>query len=153
MSETIETTGTVWGIFAHRIALDTAAGKVLADLGPKGAETVTIAEGDRITVQGIRKPSEIKAASVVTRDGVTHAIAWPEKDGKGGKHDKGADDHGDPAVATAAAEADGYVVTGAPSRKPKHWDVPATRDGASFVLHVELDGNIKKAKPQGTAAH
>ena len=56
--------GEVTDIFAHRFVLKTADGKVLADLGPEGAEQVLLTEGDRVELWGELKPSEIKVHSI-----------------------------------------------------------------------------------------
>jgi hypothetical protein len=50
--------GEVTDIFAHRLVIKTATGKILADLGPKGAELVALREGDHIEVSGEMKPSD-----------------------------------------------------------------------------------------------
>jgi hypothetical protein len=59
--------GQVTDIFAHRFVVKTADGKVLADLGPKGAEQVLLKEGDRVELVGELKPSEIKVHSIEER--------------------------------------------------------------------------------------
>lgn len=135
---TTKATGTVWAIFGHRFAIEGAEGRILADLGPKGSNGVKLAVGEIVTVEGERKPSEIKVAQLTKADGTAHAIAWP------GKH---ADQAADPAAAIAAAEAAGYRVTGEPERKPKHFDVSAEKDGQTVRLHVAFDGTLGKAKP------
>ncbi len=56
----INLSGEVTDIFAHRFVVKTEAGKILADLGPKGAEQVTLREGDKVTLSGEMKPSELK---------------------------------------------------------------------------------------------
>lgn len=52
--------GEITDIFAHRFVIRTDAGKVLADLGPKGAETAKLKLGERVEVTGEMKPSELK---------------------------------------------------------------------------------------------
>ena len=135
---TTKATGTVWAVFGHRFAIEGADGRHLADFGPNGADGVALRVGDVVTVEGERKPSEIKVARLTTADGTVHAVTWP---------DKHADLPGDPAAAVAAAEAAGYRVTGEPERKPKHFDVPAEKDGRAVRVHVDLDGTVRKAKP------
>lgn len=130
--------GRIWGIFAHRFAIETAEGKVLADLGPDSIGRIALQEGDRVSLSGERKRSEIKVGSLVTPDGTEHRIARPDKH----PHENDAD----PALALGAARAAGYETTGVPRRKPKHWEVDATRDGHRHVLHVELDGKIRGTK-------
>ena len=46
----ITVTGEVTDIFAHRFVVKTDAGKLLADLGPKGAEQVALRDGDEVTL-------------------------------------------------------------------------------------------------------
>jgi hypothetical protein len=55
--------GQVTDIFAHRFVVNTANGKILADLGPKGAEQVALKEGDRVELAGDMKPSEKRSAA------------------------------------------------------------------------------------------
>ena len=134
-----DATGTVWALFGHRFALDGAGGRILADLGPKGAAGIALAVGDRVSVQGTQKPSEIKVTRLTLADGSTRTIAWPEKE----KHDH---PPADPALAIRAAEAAGYAVAGVPARKPKHFELRGAKDGAEHELHITLDGEIRKAK-------
>lgn len=131
--------GTVWAVFGHRFALDGAGGRILADLGPKGAAGIALAAGDRVSLQGTRKPSEIKVTRLTLADGSTRTIDWPETE----KHDH---PPADPALAIRAAEAAGYAVAGAPARKPKHFELRGAKDGVSHEIHVALDGRIRKTK-------
>ena len=138
MIDTIDVTGTVWGVFAHRFAIETPGGKILADLGPDAASAIVLNVGDRVTISGERKPSEVKVSRLLTADGVRHDIL---RGGTNHKHRQA-----DPAIALAAAERERFVVAGEPRRKPKHWEVAASRDGAGYELHIGLDGTIKKIK-------
>ena len=61
-----------------------------------------------------------------------------------GKH---AHEPADPAAAIAAVRGQGYAVEGDPRRKPKHFEIVGSRDGARHEIHVELDGKIRKTKP------
>ncbi|TXN44802.1 hypothetical protein [Methylobacterium sp. WL7] len=131
--------GTVWAVFGHRFALDGAGGRILADLGPKGAAGIALAVGDRVSLQGTRKPSEIKVTRLTLADGSTRTIDWPERE----THDH---PPADPALAIRAAEAAGYTVAGAPARKPKHFELRGAKDGVSHEIHVALDGRIRKTK-------
>lgn len=140
MNDLTTISGTVADVFAHRFAIDTPDGKILADLGPDAARGIALAAGDRVTIAGERKPSEIKVATIVGPDGRRHEVAWPKKP-KHGEHEAA-----DPAVALRAVEAEGFAVRGAPKRKPKHWEIEAVRDGRACEFHVELDGTIRKRK-------
>lgn len=136
MNDTQTITGTVWAVFGHRLAIKGKEGRSLADLGPKGAEGIVIALGDTVSIKGERKPTEIKVTSITLKDGTVHEIAWPKK-----PHDEA-----DPTAALAAVKAEGYAVEGEPKRKPKHFDVVGSKDGARHEIHVELDGKIRHAK-------
>ena len=57
--------GEITDVFAHRFVIRTDAGKALADLGPKGAETSTLKVGERVDVTGEMKPSELKVSRLV----------------------------------------------------------------------------------------
>jgi len=141
--------GTVWAVFGHRFALDGAGGRILADLGPKGAAGIALAVGDRISLQGTQKPSEIKVTRLTLADGSTHTIDWPEKHEPrkdGSKKDGPDHPPADPALAIRAAEAAGYTVAGTPARKPKHFELRGAKDGAEHELHIALDGAIRKTK-------
>jgi hypothetical protein len=141
MSDQQEVSGTVWAVFGHRLAIEGSDGRYLADLGPKGAEGVRIAAGDKVSLKGERRPTEIRVTSITLGDGASREIPWPKKPEHG---------EADPATAVAAAEAAGYTVEGAPKRKPKHFEILGTKDGARHELHLEFDGTIRKTKPVST---
>lgn len=145
MDANISVSGTVWGVFGHRFALETETGPVLADLGPQGAARCFLAAGDRITVRGTRKPSEIKVETIVLADGSSRTIDWLPKP----KHGRGVE--ADPEIALEGVRRDGFSVLGAPRRKPKHWEVDAAREGRRVELHVELDGRVRTPKDRGPA--
>lgn len=133
-------TGTVTDIFAHRFVLETPEGRLLADLGPKGAERISLARGETVTLTGEMKPSELKVGRFARAGGEPVAI----------EHGKPHDAHepADSAAALKAAEALGYRVAAEPRRKPKHWEVLGRKAEGDFAeLHVELDGSLRKTKP------
>ncbi|WP_428670444.1 hypothetical protein [Reyranella sp.] len=133
--------GRILHVFGHRFVVETAAGAILADLTPKGADRIALRVGDQVSLEGEQKPTELKVTSF-TRDGQTVRIEHPPKP----HHDH----HGgnvDPAVVLKAARNAGYEPVGAPRRKPKHFEVLGRRDGRFTELHIELDGHIRKTKP------
>jgi hypothetical protein len=132
-------TGAVQNIFAHRFTLQTADGVVLADLTPHGAEKIKLIVGDKVTIEGERKPSEIKVDRIQRGD-LTVTIEHP---GKHGEHDH----EGDPEAAAASVRAAGFETIGEPRRKPKHFEILGRQDGRLSELHVTLDGSIRHAKP------
>jgi len=132
----------VTDIFAHRFVVKTANGKVLADLGPKGADQVPLKEGDRVNLIGNMKPSELKVHSIARNGARPVGIEHPKKPHP---HEH---DEADPGPALKTAEANGFTVLGKPRRKPKHFEILG-RDLAGDVveLHVELDGSLRKTRP------
>lgn len=144
MDQTTKTlAGTITDVFAHRFVLATPAGAVLADLGPKGAERVTLKVGDRVEVTGEPKPSELKVRSITLAGGQPVEISHePKKD----KHDKPEGDV-DPAAARRAVEAEGFTVVGEPRRKPKHFEIDGRGPaGDTTEFHVAFDGTIRQRK-------
>ncbi|MCJ2084067.1 hypothetical protein [Methylobacterium sp. J-090] len=79
--------------------------------------------------------------SLTRGDGTARPIAWPAKPEQ--------PDHApvDPEAALATAREAGYTPIGEAKRKPKHFEVPASRDGAVFTLHIDLGGALRKAEP------
>jgi hypothetical protein len=134
--------GQVTDIFAHRFVVETANGKVLADLGPKTAEQVALNEGDRVELVGELKPSELKVHSISKNGGPSILVDHPPKPHP---HEY---DEGDLGPALKTAETNGFTVLGEPRRKPKHFEILG-RDPAGDVveLHVELDGSLRKTRP------
>lgn len=141
MNDMQTVTGTVWALFGHRFAIEGKDGRCLADLGPKGAEGIAVAQGDTVTIKGARKPSEIKVSSITLADGTTRAVAWPTK------HEDDKHAAVDPDAARAAVKTQGYEVEGEPKRKPKHFEIVGVKDGVRHAIHVDLDGKIRHAKP------
>ncbi len=134
--------GQVTDIFVHRFVVKTADGKVLADLGPKGAEQVALREGDQVELVGEPKPSELKVHRIAKNGGPLILLHHPPKPHP---HEH---DNADPGPALKTAEANGFTVLGKPRRKPKHFEILG-RDSAGDVveLHVELDGSLRKTRP------
>jgi hypothetical protein len=141
-------TGEVTNIFAHRFVVRTETGKVLADLGPEGAEQVTLREGDRLTISGEMKLSEIKVRAI-RRDG-GQAVLIEHKKPDSSPWPPHPDDHHDdvdPKHALATAAANGFAVVGSPRRKPKHFELLGKDAGGNFVEHIELGGALRKTRP------
>jgi hypothetical protein len=94
----VTVTGTVQNIFAHRFTLRTAEGVVLADLTPHGEVKIKLIIGDDVTIEGERKPSEIKVNRI--RRGDFTLTIEPQK-----KHEppqEASDHEGDPKAAAAS---------------------------------------------------
>ncbi len=135
--------GTVTHIFAHRFVVETGEGAILADLTPPGREKIALQIGDRVTLDGETKPSELKVWRL-TCNGKSVEI-----DHADGKHraDVG------PEQARAFARVAGFEPIGEPRRRPKHVEVLARRDGRLFELHIASNGEIRKAKRVSDAEH
>lgn len=145
----IRISGSVRDIFAHRFVLRTEDGPVLADLGPKGCEKITLRIGDEVEIEGERKPSEIKVSRLVRGSEVLDLSADDDHrhDKKHKEPDEDQHDGVDPEVATRAARAAGLLPVAPPRRKHKHFEVLARDpDGHLLELHVEFDGTEKKRK-------
>lgn len=141
MTESQTIPGTVCAVFGHRFAIESQNGRHLADLGPKGAEGIPVAVGDRVSITGERKPSEIKVSTLTLHDGTIRTIAWPRK-----PHEDSDRTPANPAAVLAAVEAHGYVPEGEVRRKPKHFEIACSKDGSHYQIHVALDGRVRHAK-------
>jgi hypothetical protein len=135
--------GTVTDVFAHRFVVETGKGKILADLGPKAAERVSLKEGDHVELIGDMKPSELKIRSIA-KDGAPPVLVDHPDKLRPHPHELGADSK--PALKTV--EANGFTVLGRPRRKPKHFEILGRDPAGDMVeLHVELDGSLRKTHP------
>ena len=139
--ETVTLTGTICDVFAHRFVVQTSKGRILADVTPRGAETIALRLGARVTLTGQMKPSELKVERYAEDGGRATTI----------DHKDPPDHHAadaDPAAAIRGAEAKGYMLIGHPRRKPKHFElIGQTQDGTLHELHMEFDGHLRKVKP------
>ncbi len=154
--DTVALTGTILNVFAHRFTLKSDGKVRLADLGPKGAEAFALSEGLEVTLKGEQRPSEIKVAEIAAR-GVSPVTIHHKKPHHGPGHPP--PHHGpghphphhpdaDPKLALRAAKAAGWTPKGEPQRRPRHFEVLARQgDGPWTELHVDLDGDVTKAKP------
>ena len=142
--------GTIQHVFAHRFTLEADGTTHLADLGPKGAEAFPLASGLRVSLEGERRPSEIKVTRIAA-EGREPVLIQHKKP----HHPPGParpDVPVDPAQALAAAAASGWTVTDMPRRKPKHFELLAHRgDDVATELHVDFAGTIYKQKPADPA--
>jgi hypothetical protein len=144
--ETIALSGTIQHVFAHRFTLDAEGRTHLADLGPKGAEAFPLAAGLAVTLEGERRPSEIKVTRITAGGGEPVMITHKKpQHAPGHVHP---DLPADPVRALAAVKDAGWTAEGEPVRKPKHFEVVARRDGGDRTeLHVDFAGEIYKQRP------
>jgi hypothetical protein len=140
--QTRSLSGQVTDIFAHRFVVKTKEGKVLADLGPKGAERVPLREGDRVDLIGDMKRSELKVHSIARNGARPVLVEHP------GKPHPPHELEADPKPALKTVEANGFTVLGKPRRKPKHYEILGRDSAGDMVeLHIELDGALRKTRP------
>ena len=135
--EEIRVVGEVTDVFGHRFVIKTANGNFLADLTPKGAESVRLKAGDKVELSGERKPSEVKVRSIARNGGRVVAIYRSDDD-----------EPADPKLALETAEANGFTVLGQARRKQKHFEILGRGTSGDLVeLHIELDGRLRKSRP------
>lgn len=137
----LSVSGLVTAAFTRRFVIEGKDGKHLADLGSQ-ASLVDLREGEKVTLQGRRKHSEIKVTAIAKEGG---EMIFIDRNGGHG-HDKTVVRH-DPSLALAAVKLEGYTVLGALG-KPKHFDILGrSAKGKLVEFHVELDGAIDRKKP------
>jgi hypothetical protein len=135
--------GTVIAVFAHRFVIESKDVKYLADIGPEAVELVGLKEGDKVSVTGERRPSEIKVTEIVKAGGKPIRIEHKKKRDHDEPHA-----YRDPTEAIAAVTRHGFKVIAEPRRKPKHFEILGrSAKGEVLEFHVELDGDIRKRKP------
>ncbi|GJE51348.1 hypothetical protein GOFOIKOB_4405 [Methylobacterium tardum] len=154
LHDTTALSGTIRHVFAHRFTIEADGQTHLADLGPKGADAFALASGLHVTLQGERRPSEIKVTriSAAGRDPVEIQHKKPHHAPGPKRADTRSDGPADPAHALAAAAAAGWTVVEAPRHKPRHFELLARRgEAAATELHVDFCGTIYKEKPAAPA--
>jgi hypothetical protein len=148
--ESIALSGIVRHVFAHRFTLEADDEIHLADLGPKGAEAFPLRRDLRVTIEGERRPSEIKVSRIAA-DGLAPVEIHHKKPHHGPAHHDSAGP-ADPERALAALSRSGWTPAGEPRRKPKHFEVLARREGGTWTeLHVDFNGSIYKEKAPDAA--
>ena len=116
-AEPAKIVGTVTDVFGPRFVLETASGRVLVDIGPKGAGKVAIKPGDKIEIDGDRHQNEIRARRLTLADGHAYEMhkrtqSWREW--LVGKRTPEATGPFGAAEARKIATDKGYQVTGEP---------------------------------------
>ena len=134
--------GTVTDVFAHRFVVETGKGKILADLGPKAAERVSLKEGDHVELIGDMKPSELKIRSIA-KDGAPPVLVDHPDKLRPHPHELGADSK--PALKTV--EANGFTVLGRPRRKPKHFEILGRDPAGDMVGTARRVGRLFAQDP------
>ncbi|SEL57476.1 hypothetical protein SAMN05428989_1962 [Pseudoxanthomonas sp. GM95] len=144
--EKIALRGVIENVFAHRFTVLSKGQTHLADLGPKGAEAFPLVEGLTVTLEGERRPSEIKVLRISKKGG--HPVDIEHKKPHHGPKHHHPDVAADPELILKAVGKAGWTVEGEPERKPKHFEVLAYQgEGDWTELHVDFAGVIYKEKP------
>ncbi|MCJ2073403.1 hypothetical protein MKK75_32245 [Methylobacterium sp. J-030] len=144
--DTSALSGVITHVFAHRFTLEAEGQTHLADLGPKGAQAFALAPGLSVSLEGERRPSEIKVTRI---EAAGREPVWIEhkkpNHAPGHKH---ADVPADQNVVLASARKAGWETHGDPRQKPKHFEVLALRGQSGWTeLHIDFAGTIYKQKP------
>jgi hypothetical protein len=135
--------GQVTDVFAHRFVVKTANAKVLADLGPKGAERISLKEGDRVELAGNMKPSELKVHSIAKNGAPPVHVEHPPK-----PHPRQLEhEEADPERALKTVEANGFTVLGRPRRKPKHFEILGRDPAGGTSWNCTSSWTVPCAKP------
>lgn len=143
--QTVALTGTVQQVFAHRFTLEADGQIHLADLTPKGLEAFPLREGLAVTLEGERRPSEIKVTRIAT-EGAPAVLIEHKKPHHGPGHSH-PNAPADPTVVLRAAKDAGWSISGEPRRKPKHFEVIGRREGGPWIeLHIDFAGTIYRKK-------
>ena len=146
--------GTVTDVFGPRFVVETATGKVLVDIGPKGADKVVIKQGEKIEIEGDRKQDQLRARRVTLANGHAYVV---DRRGKSwrewlvGKRTPEATGTFSPAEAKKFATEKGYRVSGEPVARKRHFTVMAAKDGKDYELQVYRDGRVDPRVAFGAA--
>ena len=153
-AEPAKISGTVTDVFGPRFVVETATGKVLVDIGRRGADKVAIKRGEKIEIEGDRHKDQLRAHRVTLADGHAYEV---DKRGRGwgewmfGKRAAGQAGPFGPVEAKKLAADKGYQVSGEPVAMKKHFRVMASKDGKSYELQVHRNGRVEERVAFGAA--
>jgi hypothetical protein len=146
-AEPAKIAGTVTDVFGHRFVVETATGKVLVDIGPKGADKVVIKRGEKIEIEGGQNEDQLRAHRVTLADGHAYDVDKPGKIWRDWSFGNRAPEPTAPfgsAQAKKLATEKGYQVSGEPVATKKHFTVMASKDGKNYELRVHRDGEVER---------
>lgn len=153
-AEPAKIAGTVTDVFGPRFVVETTAGKVLVDIGPKGPDKVAIKQGEKIEIEGDRNKNQLRARRVTLADGNAYEVdkrgeSWREwllgKPAPDGRSSFASAD------AKKLAAEKGYQVTGEPAATKKHFTAMASKDGKNYEIDLHRNGKIVERTPFGLA--
>ena len=154
LAEPARIVGTVTDVFGPRFVVETATGKVLVDIGRKGADKVAVKQGEKIEIEGDRRKDELRARRVTLANGHAYVVdkrgvSWREW--LVGKRAPEAAGYFGPAEARKIASERGYQVSSEPVATKKHYAVTAAKDGRNYDLQVHRDGRVEPRPAFGAA--
>ena len=145
-NEKIALSGTIKHVFVHRFTVESEGKTHLADLGPKGAEAFSLSSGLAVSLEGERRPSEVKVTRIEA-EGRAPVVIEHNKPNHAPGH-KHPDIPADLDAVLSAARRAGWAPEGEPRQKPKHFEVLARKKGEEpMELHIDFAGTIYKQKP------
>jgi len=143
----ISISGTVTAVFAHRFVIEGKDGKHLADIGPDAVDFVDVQEGDKVTVEGERKPSEIKVTKITKGSDKLIEVEHIKR------HQRdGAREHRDSVKAVVAVEREGFEVVGARAERPSisRFSGGRRRESSRDFTSSSTEGSTRKSRPTAT---
>lgn len=148
-AEDVVFSGDVTDVFGDRIVVRADDKKYLVNLGPKSKEVGVLSAGTKVNVDGdLKKSGEVRAHKITLADGRVVEVGKDKKSWM--EWLTGDDDDGRPFTATdakAAAFKAGYTVSGDPVGEKKHFVAEGTKDGKTFDLKIERDGDVEAREP------
>ena len=107
----IKVEGRIGDIFSHRFVIELSDGtKILADVGPRGADAFRLETGTQVTIEGEMKPSELKVERIARRGG--EAAVTVEHKKKHPPHEDHHHEHADPDAAKRTVKRAGFEPLG-----------------------------------------
>ena len=149
-NDIVALSGVVQHTFAHRFTLEADGTTHLADLGPKGLDAFPLQAGLAVTLEGERRPSEIKVTRIAAEGRAAVDIHHKKPNhAPGHRHE---DAPADASTVLDALKREGWTAAGEPRQKPKHFEILGRRAGGAWTeLHVGFDGSIRKEKAADAA--
>ena len=137
--------GKVTEVFGQRYVVTGASGKMLVDVGPKGNETVKIAEGDVVKIDGeMTDAGEFHAMKVSVNGGEAKQLdnrgVWAKMTGKD------METPFSPVEAKKEVEDKGYVALSDAMPDKKHFAFAASKDGKFYEVHAHRNGDVKQIR-------
>ncbi len=148
-AEQAKISGTIMDIYGPRFVLDTANGKILVEMSPRGMDKVKLKTGEKIDVEGDRMQNQLRAQRVTLADGHAYTTGPKQRTWREfvtGKPDAGRNVAFTAADAAKTATAAGYTVKGDARPERRNFVLMGTKAGTDYELLVAKNGRIE-ARP------